>query len=106
MAERNTAVELRSYGLRRFLLDQYDRVMDVETSIQLTLARRTTTTISVGSVIGNAPSRYDETTSTARLGAIKADATPCQLRGSHPVSPSATSTAAALMAGKSSRPWG
>jgi ATP-binding cassette subfamily B protein len=52
MAERATATELRSYGLRRFLLDQYDRVMEVETNIQLDLARRMTTTISVGSVIG------------------------------------------------------
>jgi ATP-binding cassette subfamily B protein len=52
MAERNTATELRSYGLRDFLLDQYDRVMAVEMRIQLDLARRMTTTISMGSVIG------------------------------------------------------
>jgi len=52
MAERDTAPELRSYGLRRFLLDQYDRVMGAETAIQLRLARRMTTTITVGSVIG------------------------------------------------------
>jgi ATP-binding cassette subfamily B protein len=52
MAERSSAPELRAYGLRRFLLDQYDRVMDVETRIQLDLARRVTTTVSVGSVIG------------------------------------------------------
>ncbi|MEV4754813.1 ABC transporter ATP-binding protein [Micromonospora sp. NPDC049559] len=52
MAERVSAPELRSYGLRRFLLDQYDRVMGVETEIQLALARRVTTTTSVGAVIG------------------------------------------------------
>ncbi|MEV6814542.1 ATP-binding cassette domain-containing protein [Micromonospora sp. NPDC051296] len=52
MAERDSAPELRSYGLRRFLLDQYDRVMGVETDIQLALARRVTTTTTVGSVIG------------------------------------------------------
>ncbi|WFE30791.1 ATP-binding cassette domain-containing protein [Solwaraspora sp. WMMD791] len=50
MAERVSAPELRSYGLRRFLLDQYDRVMGVETDIQLALARRVTTTTSVGSL--------------------------------------------------------
>ncbi|WP_245730728.1 ATP-binding cassette domain-containing protein [Micromonospora pallida] len=52
MAERDSAPELRSYGLRRFLLDQYDRVMGVETDIQLALARRVTTTTSLGAVIG------------------------------------------------------
>ncbi|MFI7023047.1 ABC transporter ATP-binding protein [Micromonospora sp. NPDC049900] len=52
MAERDSAPELRSYGLRRFLLDQHDRVMAVETDIQLALARQVTTTTTVGSVIG------------------------------------------------------
>ncbi|MEV0731944.1 ABC transporter ATP-binding protein [Polymorphospora sp. NPDC050346] len=52
MAERATAPELRSYGLRGFLLDQYDRVMGVETQIQLALARRVTTTTAVGAVVG------------------------------------------------------
>ncbi|MEG3633228.1 ABC transporter ATP-binding protein [Micromonospora palythoicola] len=52
MAERASAPELRSYGLRRFLLDQYDRVMAVETDIELALARRVTTTVTVGSMIG------------------------------------------------------
>jgi ATP-binding cassette subfamily B protein len=51
MAERVSAPELRSYGLRRFLLDQYDRVMGAETDIQIALARRVTTTTTVGSVI-------------------------------------------------------
>jgi ATP-binding cassette subfamily B protein len=52
MADRVSAPELRSYGLRRFLLDQYDRVMSVETRVQLGLARRVTTTMTVGSLIG------------------------------------------------------
>jgi ATP-binding cassette subfamily B protein len=52
MADRGSAPELRSYGLRTFLLDQYDRVMGVETDTQLTLARKVTTTMAVGSVIG------------------------------------------------------
>jgi ATP-binding cassette, subfamily B, bacterial len=52
MAERESAHELRSHALRPFLLDQYDRVMSVETGIQLELARRVTTTRSVGAVIG------------------------------------------------------
>ncbi|MER7459857.1 ABC transporter ATP-binding protein [Micromonospora sp. NPDC126480] len=52
MAERASAPELRSYGLRRFLLDQYDRVMDTETGIQLALARRVTTTTTVGALVG------------------------------------------------------
>jgi ATP-binding cassette subfamily B protein len=52
MAERVSAPELRSYGLRRFLLDQFDRVMSVETGVQLRLARRVTTTRTIGSLIG------------------------------------------------------
>ncbi|WP_043541690.1 ATP-binding cassette domain-containing protein [Salinispora pacifica] len=52
MAERDSAPELRTYGLRSFLLDQYDRVMGVETGIQLALARRVTTTTTVGAMIG------------------------------------------------------
>ncbi|BCJ58845.1 ABC transporter ATP-binding protein [Micromonospora endophytica] len=52
MAERDSAPELRAYGLRRFLLDQYDRVMGVETDIQLDLARRVTTTTTLGAMIG------------------------------------------------------
>lgn len=52
MAERRTAAELRAYDLRRFLLGQYDRVMGVETRIELELARRVATTTAVGSLIG------------------------------------------------------
>jgi ATP-binding cassette subfamily B protein len=51
MAVRQPATELRSYGLRRFLLDQYDRVMHAETVIQLRLARRVTVTTSLGAAI-------------------------------------------------------
>jgi ATP-binding cassette subfamily B protein len=51
MAERDSAAELRAYGLRGFLLDQYDRVMGVETRIELALARRVTTTMALGSVV-------------------------------------------------------
>ena len=51
MAERDSASELRSYGLRPFLLDQYDRVMNAETGIQIALARKVTTTIGIGSVV-------------------------------------------------------
>jgi ATP-binding cassette, subfamily B, bacterial len=52
MADRVSAPELRSYGLRRFLLDQYDRVMAAETEVQLTLARQVTATTGVGAAIG------------------------------------------------------
>ncbi|WP_250006386.1 ABC transporter ATP-binding protein [Actinoplanes sp. M2I2] len=52
MADRASAPELRSYGLRRFLLGQYDMVMGAQTAEDLTLARRVTTTTSVGAVIG------------------------------------------------------
>ncbi len=52
MAERASAPELRSLRAARFLLDQYDRVMQVETDIQLALARRVTTTTTVGAIIG------------------------------------------------------
>jgi ATP-binding cassette, subfamily B, bacterial len=52
MAFREPAAELRSYGLRAFLLGQYDRIMAAETAIQLRLARRVTVTSAVGSSIG------------------------------------------------------
>ncbi|MCO8269386.1 ABC transporter ATP-binding protein/permease [Actinoplanes sp. TRM 88003] len=51
MADRESAPELRSYGLRKFLLGQYDMVMGAQTTEDLTLARRVTTTTSVGAVI-------------------------------------------------------
>ena len=52
MAERYSGAELRAYGLRGFLLGQYDRVMGAETRVQLDLARRSTTMNAFGSVIG------------------------------------------------------
>ncbi|MFI5937983.1 ABC transporter ATP-binding protein [Actinoplanes sp. NPDC051494] len=51
MAERDSAPELRSYGLRGFLLGQYDMVMGAQTTEELALARRVTTTTSIGAVI-------------------------------------------------------
>jgi ATP-binding cassette subfamily B protein len=52
MAERDSATELRTYGLRSFLLDQYDRVMDVETGVRAGLVRRTTMMSSAGALVG------------------------------------------------------
>ncbi|MFI7376361.1 ABC transporter ATP-binding protein [Actinoplanes sp. NPDC049668] len=52
MAERNSAPELRVYGLRNFVLGQFDRVMQAQTDVDLDLARRTTTMTSVGATIG------------------------------------------------------
>ena len=51
MAERNSAPELRVYGLRNFVLGQFDRVMHAQTDVDLELARRTTTMTSVGATI-------------------------------------------------------
>jgi ATP-binding cassette subfamily B protein len=52
MADRVSAAELRSYGLRGFLLGLYDRVMGAQTAVELKVAQRVTTTVSVGAVIG------------------------------------------------------
>jgi ATP-binding cassette subfamily B protein len=52
MAERVSASELRSYGLRGFVLGLYDRVMGAQTAVEMVLARRMTTTTSLGAVIG------------------------------------------------------
>ncbi|MDI6104057.1 ABC transporter ATP-binding protein [Actinoplanes sp. NEAU-A12] len=51
MAERVSASELRSYGLRGFVLGLYDRVMGAQTAVEMALARRMTTTTSLGAVI-------------------------------------------------------
>ena len=51
MAERDSAPELRSYWLRGFLLGQYDMVMRAQTTEELALARRVTTTTSIGAII-------------------------------------------------------
>jgi ATP-binding cassette subfamily B protein len=52
MAERVSAAELRSYGLRAFLLGLYDRVMGAQITVELAVAQRVTTTTSVGASIG------------------------------------------------------
>lgn len=52
MADRVSAPELRSYGLRAFLLGQYDMMMSSQTAEDLRLARQVTTTRAVGSVVG------------------------------------------------------
>ncbi|MEU4242716.1 ABC transporter ATP-binding protein [Actinoplanes sp. NPDC026619] len=52
MAERKSAAELRSYGLRGFVLGLYDQVMGAQIAVELAVARRVTTTISIGSAVG------------------------------------------------------
>jgi ATP-binding cassette, subfamily B, bacterial len=52
MAERDSAAELRSYDMRRFLLRLYDKVMGAQIAEELTVAQRVTTTTSVGAIIG------------------------------------------------------
>ena len=51
MAERISAPELRSYGLRAFVLRLYDQVMGAQTAIETDLARRVTTTTSIGATV-------------------------------------------------------
>jgi ATP-binding cassette subfamily B protein len=52
MASRESAAELRSYGLRGFLLHMYDQVMGAQIAEELRVARRVTTTTSVGAAGG------------------------------------------------------
>ncbi len=52
MAERDSAAELRSYGLRPFLLGLYDKVMGAQIAEELRVARRVTTTTSIGAAVG------------------------------------------------------
>ncbi|MEU4425779.1 ABC transporter ATP-binding protein [Actinoplanes sp. NPDC024001] len=52
MAERDSAAELRSYGLRGFLLRLYDRVMGAQIAEELRVAQRVTTTTSAGAIVG------------------------------------------------------
>ncbi len=52
MAERESAAELRTYGLRTFLLGLYDRVMGAQIAVELRVAQQVTTTTSVGAVVG------------------------------------------------------
>ena len=52
MAERASAPELRSYGLRDFVLRMHARVMGAQTAEELAVARRVTTTTSIGAAVG------------------------------------------------------
>ncbi|MEU4620604.1 ABC transporter ATP-binding protein [Actinoplanes sp. NPDC023801] len=52
MAERDSAAELRTYGLRGFLLGLYDRVMGAQIAVELRVAQRVTTTTSIGAAVG------------------------------------------------------
>jgi ATP-binding cassette subfamily B protein len=52
MAERDSAAELRTYGLRGFLLGLYDRVMGAQIAVELGVAQRVTTTTSIGAAVG------------------------------------------------------
>lgn len=52
MAERDSAAELRTYGLRSFLLRLYDQVMGAQIGEELTVAKRVTVTTSVGAAVG------------------------------------------------------
>lgn len=51
MADRQSAPELRSYGLRGFLLAQYDMVMRAQAAVELRLARQVAATTALGGVI-------------------------------------------------------
>jgi ATP-binding cassette subfamily B protein len=51
MAERDTAAELRTYGMRGFLLDQYQRVIAAETAAELDVARGQTVSRAVGTAL-------------------------------------------------------
>ena len=51
MAERDTAAELRTYGMRGFLLDQYQRVIAAETAAELEVARGQTVSRAAGTAL-------------------------------------------------------
>jgi ATP-binding cassette, subfamily B, bacterial len=51
MAERDTAAELRTYGMRGFLLDQYQRVITAETAAELDVVRGQTLSRAVGTAL-------------------------------------------------------
>jgi ATP-binding cassette subfamily B protein len=90
MADRKPAPELRTYGLREFLLGQFDRVMAAETRIQLDLARQVTTTTAVGSL-----------TSGVATGAVYALLAWLLLQNSLPLSAAATAIVALQAASRS-----
>jgi len=53
MANRHTAVEVRTYQMRGFLLGEYRRIMNIETAAQLRLVRsQTSTRVTGGSIAG------------------------------------------------------
>src|SRR5207248_1367057 len=54
MAERPPAAEVRAFTLRRFLLDQYDRVAGLEREVELDVARRRAATRVAGDVMSGA----------------------------------------------------
>jgi ATP-binding cassette subfamily B protein len=51
MAERTTAAELRTYGMRGFLLDQYTQVIAAETAAELDVARGQTVSRATGTAL-------------------------------------------------------
>lgn len=83
MADRKPAPELRSYGLRGFLLGQFDRVISAETQIQLRLARQISTTTAIGSTV-----------SGIATGAVYALLAWLLLQGTLPLSAAATAVIA------------
>ena len=54
MADRAPAAEVRAFGLRDFLLGEYDKIADVEQRVELDVARRQTTTRVVGDLMTGA----------------------------------------------------
>src|SRR5439155_27077285 len=56
MANRHTAAELRAYGMRGFLLGEYDRVMRAETHAELAVVRAQTGARLAGGVLAGAAS--------------------------------------------------
>jgi ABC-type multidrug transport system fused ATPase/permease subunit len=51
MARRETAAELRTYGMQGFLLDQYEAVLALETAAELEVVRGQTTSRAAGAVL-------------------------------------------------------
>lgn len=51
MAERPPAAEVRAFGLRPFLLGEYDRIADAEQQVELDVARQQTTTRVAGDLL-------------------------------------------------------
>jgi ATP-binding cassette subfamily B protein len=83
MAERVSAPELRSYGLRNFLLRLYDQVMGAQTAEELAVAQRVTTTTSIGAMTG-AGYLPIGTVSTRRRGAASGESSAARSAGREP----------------------